>query len=85
MYVFHKQMEGVRERVSERKRLQNGGDDLCLLETCTNALDMITTNVPLFSRGISVPKEMTQLSVEAYAAGIVEGALDGLGFVSMDG
>lgn len=41
---------------------------------------MITTNVPLFSRGISVPKEMTQLSVEAYAAGIVEGALDGLGF-----
>ena len=56
-----------------------------MFETCTNALDMITTNVPLFSRGISVPKEMTQLSVEAYAAGIVEGALDGLGFVSMDG
>ena len=41
---------------------------------------MISTNEPLFSRGISVPKEMTQLSVEAFAAGIEEGALDGLGF-----
>ncbi|AYO41756.1 Transport protein particle subunit trs31 [Malassezia restricta CBS 7877] len=41
---------------------------------------MITTNTPLFSRGMSVPKEMEQLSVEAYTAGIVEGALEGLGF-----
>lgn len=42
---------------------------------------MISTNDPLFSRGISIPKEMAQLSVEAFAAGIVEGALDALGFV----
>lgn len=43
--------------------------------------DMISTNDPLFSRGISIPKEMAQLSVEAFAAGIIEGALEGLGFV----
>lgn len=41
---------------------------------------MISTNEPLFSKGISVPKEMAQLSVEAFAAGIVEGAMDALGF-----
>ena len=44
-------------------------------------LDMISINHPLFSRGISIPKEMSQLSVEAFLAGIVEGALDALGFV----
>ncbi|WFD42822.1 Trafficking protein particle complex subunit 31 [Malassezia psittaci] len=42
---------------------------------------MISMNHPLFSRGISIPKEMSQLSVEAFVAGIVEGALDALGFV----
>lgn len=49
--------------------------------------DMITSQRPLFSRGISIPKEMTQLSVEAFTAGIVEAALEGLGFVRtrMDG
>lgn len=31
---------------------------------------------------MSVPREMSQLSVEAFTAGIVEAALDGLGFVS---
>lgn len=46
-------------------------------------LDMITSQRPLFSRGISIPKEMTQLSVEAFTAGIVEAALEGLGFVRM--
>lgn len=42
---------------------------------------MISTNTPLFSRGISVPSEMPQLSVEAFSAGIVEAALDAFGFV----
>ncbi|WFC98735.1 Trafficking protein particle complex subunit 31 [Malassezia yamatoensis] len=41
---------------------------------------MISMNHPLFSRGISIPKEISQLSVEAFVAGIVEGALDALGF-----
>lgn len=45
------------------------------------AADMISTNTPLFARSISVPREMSQLSVEAFTAGIVEAALDGLGFV----
>ncbi|KAK0517819.1 Trafficking protein particle complex subunit 31 [Tilletia horrida] len=41
---------------------------------------MISTNVPLFTRSISVPKDMSQLSVEAHGAGMVEAVLDGLGF-----
>jgi hypothetical protein len=45
---------------------------------------MISTNTPLFARSMSVPKEMSQLSVEAFTAGIIEAALDGLGFVSLD-
>jgi hypothetical protein len=44
---------------------------------------MISTNYPLFARSMSVPKEMNQLSVEAFTAGVVEAALDGLGFVSV--
>lgn len=43
--------------------------------------DMISTNTPFFARSMSVPKEMSQLCVEAFTAGIVEAALDGLGFV----
>lgn len=31
---------------------------------------------------MSVPREMSQLSVEAFTAGIIEAALDGMGFVS---
>lgn len=44
-------------------------------------LDMISSNKPLFASGISVPKDMSKLSIEAFTAGIVEGALEGLGFV----
>lgn len=42
--------------------------------------DMISYNTPTYSHGISIPKDMSQLSVEAYTAGIVEAILDGLGF-----
>lgn len=62
------------ERSTESDRF----DECAYYDTLT--ADMITTNTPLFSRGMSVPKEMEQLSVEAYTAGIVEGALEGLGF-----
>ena len=62
------------ERSTESDRF----DECAYCATLT--ADMITTNTPLFSRGMSVPKEMEQLSVEAYTAGIVEGALEGLGF-----
>lgn len=41
---------------------------------------MISTNTPTFSRSICVPHDMSQLSVEAITAGMVEAALDGLGF-----
>lgn len=42
--------------------------------------DMISTNQPLLSSSISIPKDFSQLSVEAYTAGIVEAILDGMGF-----
>jgi hypothetical protein len=43
---------------------------------------MISDNDLLITRAITIPKDMSQLSCGAYMAGIVEGALDGLGFVS---
>ncbi|PWN39045.1 TRAPP I complex [Ceraceosorus guamensis] len=51
------------------------------LEKSTENSDeyMISFNAPLFSSKIAVPKEMSQLSVEAFTAGIVEAALDGFG------
>jgi len=44
--------------------------------------NMISDNDLLITRAITIPKDMSQLSCGAYMAGIVEGALDGLGFVS---
>lgn len=41
---------------------------------------MISDNDLLITRAITIPKEMSQLSCGAYMAGIVQGALDGLGF-----
>ncbi|KAL6248423.1 Trafficking protein particle complex subunit 31 [Rhinocladiella similis] len=41
---------------------------------------MIIDNTPLTNQYISVPKEMSQLSVAAYIAGIIEGVCDGAGF-----
>lgn len=55
------------------------------LVSCSRTLlpaDMISTNTPLLAKSMTVPREMNQLSVEAFTAGIVEAALDGLGFVS---
>lgn len=43
---------------------------------------MITMNQPPLTQHISIPKDMSQLSCEAYTAGIVEGVLDGLDVVS---
>jgi len=43
---------------------------------------MISDNDLLITRAITIPKDMSQLSCGAYMAGIVEGALDGLGFPS---
>ena len=43
---------------------------------------MLTLNQPPLTQHISVPKDMSQLSVEAFTAGIVEGVLDALDVVS---
>ncbi|WVN85233.1 uncharacterized protein L203_100378 [Cryptococcus depauperatus CBS 7841] len=44
---------------------------------------MITLNQPPLTQFISIPKDMSQLSCEAFTAGIVEGVLDGLDMVSL--
>ena len=41
---------------------------------------MIIDNSPLTNMYVSVPKEMSQLSVAAYIAGVIEGVADGAGF-----
>ena len=43
--------------------------------------DMLTLNQPPLTQHISIPKDMSQLSCEAFTAGIVEGVLDGLDVV----
>lgn len=52
-----------------------------LEQSTTNPAEyMIIDNTPLTNHFITVPKEMNQLSVAAYIAGIIEGACDGAGF-----
>ena len=41
---------------------------------------MIIDNTPLTNTYVSVPKELSQLSVASYIAGIIEGVCDGAGF-----
>ncbi|KAL7409240.1 NO signaling/Golgi transport ligand-binding domain-containing protein [Mrakia frigida] len=41
---------------------------------------MISLNVPPLTQHISIPKDMSSLSCEAFTAGLVEGVLDGLDF-----
>lgn len=43
--------------------------------------DMIIDNDPPIERNISVPRDLGGLSCSSFTAGIVEAALDGLGFV----
>lgn len=45
--------------------------------------DQISMNVPPLTQHISIPKDMSTLSCEAFTAGIVEGVLDGLDFVRL--
>lgn len=52
-----------------------------LEQSTTNPAEyMIIDNTPLTNQYISVPKEMNQLSVAAYIAGVIEGVCDGAGF-----
>jgi hypothetical protein len=44
--------------------------------------DMLTLNSPPLTQHISIPRDLSQLSCEAFTAGIVEGVLDGLDVVS---
>lgn len=46
--------------------------------------DMLTLNNPPLTQHISIPKDLSQLSCEAFSAGIVEGVLEGLDMVSLD-
>lgn len=49
----------------------------------TKGADMLTLNQPPLTQHVSVPKDMSNLSVEAYTAGVVEGVLDGLDLVCL--
>lgn len=44
-------------------------------------IDMLTLNNPPLTQHISIPRDLSQLSCEAFSAGIVEGVLDGLDMV----
>ena len=44
---------------------------------------MIGDNDMVLTRGIEVPKEMSELSCGALVAGIVEAVMDGAGFVRL--
>ena len=42
---------------------------------------MLTSNQPPLTQHISTPRDLSQLSCEAYTAGLIEGVLDGLEIV----
>jgi hypothetical protein len=44
---------------------------------------MLTLNNPPLTQHISVPRDLSQLSCEAFSAGVVEGVLDGLDMVRL--
>jgi trafficking protein particle complex subunit 5 len=54
-------------------------DDVEKSTTAANEYHIID-NTPLTNAFISVPKEMSQLSVAAYIAGVIEGVCDAAGF-----
>lgn len=67
------------------------GDDECKPNTLQTScgsdvsvppIDMLTSNQPPLTQHISIPRDLSQLSCEAYTAGLVEGVLDGLEVVS---
>lgn len=74
-YAFGRPADGLERSVE--------GEDECRLEGFSPLTpDMITMNQPPLTQHISIPKDMSQLSCEAFTAGIVEGVLDGLDVVS---
>lgn len=77
-YCFGRPADGLERSVE--------GEDECGLkrggEVVLTEADMITMNQPPLTQHISIPKDMSQLSCEAFTAGIVEGVLDGLDVVS---
>lgn len=77
-YCFGKPADGLERSVE--------GEDECQYLTRRmvglTLPDMLTMNQPPLTQHISIPKDMSQLSCEAFTAGIVEGVLDGLDVVS---
>lgn len=76
-YAFGRPADGLERSVE--------GEDECGSHDTAPILtaDMITMNQPPLTQHISIPKDMSQLSCEAFTAGIVEGVLDGLDVVSV--
>jgi hypothetical protein len=58
-------------------------NDLTVSLPHCHVVDMLSLNVPPLTQHISVPRDLSQLSCEAFSAGVVEGVLEGLDMVSM--
>jgi hypothetical protein len=80
-YLFGKPADGLERSVE--------GEDECTLGYASDGdqkltwVDMLTLNQSPLTQHISIPKDMGQLSCEAFTAGVVEGVLDGLDMVSL--
>lgn len=80
-YLFGKPADGLERSVE--------GEDECTLSYVSDGdhkltwVDMLTLNQSPLTQHISIPKDMGQLSCEAFTAGVVEGVLDGLDMVSL--
>lgn len=86
-YCFGKPADGLEKSVEGNDECelqiafnQAQSHDIAVLSPF-NMIDMLTLNNPPLTQHISVPKDLSQLSCEAFSAGIVEGVLDGLEMV----
>lgn len=79
-YCFGKAADGLERSVEEENECvsYNFKNFFSANVLTVTYRDMITLNQPPLTQFISVPKDMSQLSCEAFTAGIVEGVLDGL-------
>ena len=81
-YCFGKAADGLERSVEGEDECERNPHCLKQKQVLISRLDMLTLNQPPLTQHISVPRDMSQLSCEAYTAGVVEGVLDGLNIVS---
>jgi hypothetical protein len=82
-YCFGRAADGLERSVEGEDECELFWKLRCPWPSFADSTDMITMNQPPLTQHISIPKDMSQLSCEAFTAGIVEGVLDGLDVVSL--